>query len=101
MIDDAPHHIEAYAANTEAHIFIFSQPWNRYIDVKGKISRVHSWDEISDRIMAIALTSGISKTPFRELLDALDRIPSLDRIRFTSSNPHDMTRDILDAHFEL
>ncbi|HBY74724.1 TPA: hypothetical protein DEG21_02365 [Patescibacteria group bacterium] len=25
----------------------------------------------------------------------------MDRIRFTSSNPHDMTPDILDAHFEL
>ncbi len=41
------------------------------------------------------------KTPFRELLDAVDAVPGLDRIRFTSSNPHDMTRDILDAHFEL
>ena len=28
-------------------------------------------------------------------------IDGLDRIRFTSSNPHDMTRDILDAHFDL
>lgn len=28
-------------------------------------------------------------------------IPGLDRLRFTSSNPHDMTRDILDAHFDL
>jgi tRNA-2-methylthio-N6-dimethylallyladenosine synthase len=41
------------------------------------------------------------KTPFRDLLDAIDKIPGLDRIRFTSSNPHDMTRDILDAHFDL
>lgn len=41
------------------------------------------------------------RTPFRELLEALNEIPGLDRIRFTSSNPHDMTRDILDAHFEL
>ena len=40
-------------------------------------------------------------TPFRELLDALWEIDGLDRIRFTSSNPHDMTKDILDAHFEL
>jgi tRNA-2-methylthio-N6-dimethylallyladenosine synthase len=40
-------------------------------------------------------------TPFRELLDALGKIDGLDRIRFTSSNPHDMTKDILDAHFEL
>ncbi len=41
------------------------------------------------------------KTPFRELLEEIDKIPDLDRIRFTSSNPHDMTRDILDAHFDL
>lgn len=41
------------------------------------------------------------KTPFRELLESINAISGLDRIRFTSSNPHDMTRDILDAHFEL
>ncbi len=41
------------------------------------------------------------KSPFRELLEQLDAIEGLDRIRFTSSNPHDMTQDILDAHFEL
>lgn len=42
----------------------------------------------------------LEKTPFRELLDSLSQIEGLDRIRFTSSNPHDMTRDILDAHFD-
>lgn len=41
------------------------------------------------------------QTPFRELLEKIDALPGLDRIRFTSSNPHDMTRDILDAHFDL
>ncbi len=41
------------------------------------------------------------KTPFRELLEKIQMIDGLDRIRFTSSNPHDMTRDILDAHFDL
>jgi tRNA-2-methylthio-N6-dimethylallyladenosine synthase len=41
------------------------------------------------------------RTPFRELLEDLNTIVWLDRIRFTSSNPHDMTRDILDAHFDL
>ncbi len=40
-------------------------------------------------------------TPFRALLNELNSIDWLERIRFTSSNPHDMTRDILDAHFEL
>lgn len=41
------------------------------------------------------------KTPFRELLEGINQISGLDRVRFTSSNPHDMTRDILDAHFDL
>ena len=41
------------------------------------------------------------RTPFRELLEAVGSVPGLDRIRFTSSNPHDMTRDILDAHFDV
>jgi len=40
-------------------------------------------------------------TPFRELLNEINKIEWLDRIRFTSSNPHDMTLDILDSHFEL
>lgn len=40
-------------------------------------------------------------TPFRELLEKINQVEWLDRIRFTSSNPHDMTRDILDAHTDL
>lgn len=40
-------------------------------------------------------------SPFRALLDDINKIDWIDRIRFTSSNPHDMTQDILDAHFEL
>ncbi|MDD3793999.1 MAG: MiaB/RimO family radical SAM methylthiotransferase [Candidatus Gracilibacteria bacterium] len=44
---------------------------------------------------------GLGKSPFRQLLEELDKIDGLDRIRFTSSNPHDMTQDILDAHFDL
>jgi len=43
----------------------------------------------------------LPKTPFRELLDRVNAVDELDRIRFTSSNPHDMTPDILSAHFEL
>ena len=43
----------------------------------------------------------LEKSPFRQLLEELDKIEWLDRIRFTSSNPHDMTQDILDAHFDL
>jgi tRNA-2-methylthio-N6-dimethylallyladenosine synthase len=43
----------------------------------------------------------LGKSPFRQLLEEISQIEWLDRIRFTSSNPHDMTQDILDAHFEL
>ncbi len=43
----------------------------------------------------------LKKSPFRQLLEELNKIEWLDRIRFTSSNPHDMTQDILDAHFDL
>lgn len=42
-----------------------------------------------------------SNTPFRELLEEVDKIEWIDRIRFTSSNPHDMTEDILSSHFDL
>jgi len=45
--------------------------------------------------------SDIGKSPFRELLESINEIEEIKRIRFTSSNPHDMTRDILDAHFDL
>ena len=47
------------------------------------------------------LIPGAFQTPFRQLLEEINSIKWLDRIRFTSSNPHDMTRDILDAHFDL
>ncbi len=49
------------------------------------------------------LEGGIWKwsSPFRELLNNINAIKWLDRIRFTSSNPHDMTQDILESHFEL
>lgn len=43
----------------------------------------------------------IGESPFRKLLNDIDGINGIERIRFTSSNPHDMTQDILDAHFDL
>jgi len=41
------------------------------------------------------------KSPFRELLEEVNNIEWIDRIRFTSSNPHDMRDDILSSHFDL
>jgi len=62
----------------------------------GKMQRENLWnpDELT-------WSSPDVRTPFRELLETLNDIPWLDRIRFTSSNPHDMTKDILDSHTDL
>ncbi|HPO05746.1 MAG TPA: tRNA (N6-isopentenyl adenosine(37)-C2)-methylthiotransferase MiaB [Candidatus Gracilibacteria bacterium] len=38
-----------------------------------------------------------SKTPFSILLTKLNAIPGIERIRFSSSNPHDMTEDIIET----
>lgn len=62
----------------------------------GKETRKNLWNPEE-----LTWNSPTVRTPFRELLEKINAIPNLDRIRFTSSNPHDMTRDILDAHFDL
>jgi tRNA-2-methylthio-N6-dimethylallyladenosine synthase len=41
------------------------------------------------------------RTSFAELLHALDGIPGLDRIRYTSPHPSDMKEDVVRAHAEL
>ncbi len=63
--------------------------WKQWIDKKFWNKEKWKWN------------SWLKKSPFRQLLEELNKIEWLDRIRFTSSNPHDMTQDILDAHFEL
>ena len=63
--------------------------WKDFVDKKLWNSEKWKWN------------AWLEKSPFRQLLEELDKIEWLDRIRFTSSNPHDMTQDILDAHFEL
>ncbi len=57
------------------------------------------WNHISPFLLKEEENQEIS--PFRELLNELDKIKWLNRLRFTSSNPHDMTKDILDSHFDL
>ncbi len=63
--------------------------WKEFVDKKFWNKEKAKWND------------GLEKSPFRQLLEQLDKIEWLDRIRFTSSNPHDMTQDILDAHFDL
>lgn len=63
--------------------------WKQSIDSKLWNSEKCKWND------------NIGKSPFRQLLDDIDSLDWIDRIRFTSSNPHDMTQDILDSHFEL
>jgi tRNA-2-methylthio-N6-dimethylallyladenosine synthase len=41
------------------------------------------------------------RSSFAELLYALDGIPGLDRIRYTSPHPSDMKEDVIRAHAEL
>ncbi len=97
VIDDGPHHIEAYKHNFLWKICVFHAPWNRNIREDNKrVFRIQDWYDFENLLPKLSFTS-----PFRTLLEDIDSIPGLDRIRFTSSNPHDMTRDILDSHFDL
>jgi tRNA-2-methylthio-N6-dimethylallyladenosine synthase len=41
--------------------------------------------------------TGEEKTPFASLLEKIHDIPGVERIRFQSSNPHDMTDDIIET----
>lgn len=66
-----------------------------------KESKAKLWDIESLKWRENEISKPNFVTPFRELVDEINQINWLDRIRFTSSNPHDMTLDILNSHFEL
>lgn len=88
--------IEECVINGTKEITLLGQNVNSY----GKETKKKLWNSEELKWIIPPLQRGLV-TPFRELLDGINKISWLDRIRFTSSNPHDMTRDVLDAHFEL
>lgn len=97
VVDDSPHHISDYSEHFNGKVVIFHAMWNRDIkEDNSKSYRIKNWLEFEELIPKLSFTS-----PFRKLLEDVNNIEWIDRIRFTSSNPHDMTRDILDAHFDL
>lgn len=97
VVDDGPHHIDNYMKYFEWTVCIFHQPWNSEMQSdQKKLFKARDWYEVD-----AALRRSHFHSPFRKLLTDIDQIKGIERIRFTSSNPHDMTRDILDAHFEL
>lgn len=90
--DEIIEEIKNLAASWTKEISLVGQNVNSY----WKQKNLKFWNEEKSKWNNLNWTS-----PFRKLLEDINKIDGIDRIRFTSSNPHDMTQDILDAHFDL
>lgn len=90
--DEIISEVKELAANWYREISLVWQNVNSY----WKQSNIKLWNEEKS-----SWNEWIGKSPFRKVLEDIDAVEWIDRIRFTSSNPHDMTSDILDAHFDL
>lgn len=90
--DEIIDEIKKIAQSWVKEISLVGQNVNSY----GKQKNLKLWNEEK-----MSWNAWLWVSPFRKLLDDIDKIEWIDRIRFTSSNPHDMTQDILDAHFDL
>lgn len=80
-----------------------ARQWTKEISLLGQ--NVNSyWKQKNTKLRndeKMSWNSWLWVSPFRALLNDINKIEWIDRVRFTSSNPHDMTQDILQAHFEL
>lgn len=90
--DDILEEIKKLVSNWTKEISLVWQNVNSY----WKQKNIKLWNEEKSK-----WNDWVWVSPFRELLNEINKIEWLERIRFTSSNPHDMTSDILDAHFDL
>lgn len=80
--------VSNFAARGGKEVTLVGQNVNSYGKQWGEKGE---WDEENSRWKL----NGV--TPFAQLLRKVHEIPGIERIRFTSSNPHDMTDDIIEA----